>query len=43
LNGVALALGMLWVLTLIGLTLALALDALNRSDLPRDDRVEEEG
>ena len=42
LSGVALALGLLWVLCLIGLTVALALDALGRKDAADEERIREE-
>jgi hypothetical protein len=42
LNGVALALGIAWVFSLIGLTVALALDALVSQDTNRFERVGED-
>jgi len=42
LNGVALALGLFWILCLIGLTIALALDALGRKDATQEERIGDE-
>ncbi|HWB08719.1 MAG TPA: hypothetical protein VG826_05830 [Pirellulales bacterium] len=42
LNGVALALGLLWLLGLVSLTIALALDALGRRDAGHEERIRDE-
>jgi hypothetical protein len=42
LSGVALALGLLWVLGLIGLTIALALDVLARKEGAHEERIGDE-
>jgi hypothetical protein len=41
-NGVALALGLLWLLSLIALTLALSLDAASRGNTARGEQLDEE-
>jgi hypothetical protein len=42
LNGVALALGLVWIVCLIGLTIALTIDALGRRETGPEDRTGDE-